>query len=138
MDTGSVQVSVERHDAENRKALRFPLSIQADCIYNVSELAVRCRIVDISSQGLGFEFDSPVDLQSGQIILLAINLVHQKKIVSAVARLTWEYIRTDGFRPKRVGGRLLFMEPQNKKLLLEQAHAGVLSNLSTRLGPSMN
>ena len=138
MDTGSVRVSVDRHDAENRKALRFPLSIQADCIYNVSKLAVRCRIVDISSQGLGLEFDSPVELQSGQIVLLAINLAHQKKIISAIARVTWEETRKDGFRPKRMGGRLLFMDSQSKKLLLEQAHADVLSNLSTRLEPCMN
>lgn len=138
MDAGKVQGVAEKQREEKRKFLRFPLSVQADCLYNVSELGVRCRIVDMSSHGLGFEFDSPVGLQSGQIILLAINMARQKKSVSAVARLIWDQGRKDGFRPKRMGGRLLFMDSKSKKLLLEQAHAGVLSNLSTRFGRLMN
>ena len=138
MDAGKVQGVAGKQVEEKRKFLRFPVSVQADCLYNVSELGVRCRIVDISSHGLGLEFERPVGMHSGQIILLAITMARQKKSISAVARLIWEQSRRDVFRPKRMGGRLLFMDSKSKNLLLEQAHAGVLSNLSTRFGRLMN
>ena len=66
----------------------FPLSLEAECIYNVGEKAERCRIVDISSQGLGLELDTPVRMQSGQLMLLEINIADQKPL-SAITKLAW-------------------------------------------------
>ena len=78
MDAGNRKGFVEKRREEYRKFLRFPLSIQAECHYKVGETAERCRIVDISSQGLGLELDTPVKMQSGQLVLLEINVAPRK------------------------------------------------------------
>jgi hypothetical protein len=130
MDAGNRKGFVEKRREEYRKFLRFPLSIQAECHYKVGETAERCRIVDISSHGLGLELDTPVKMQSGQLVLLQINVAPQKKPVSAITKLAWVRSQEDGFMTQRVGSYLLFMDPWGKEQLMEHAYAGVLSNIS--------
>jgi hypothetical protein len=119
MDAGSRE--------EYRKFLRFPLSLEAECIYNVGEKAARCRVVDISSQGLGLELDTPVGMQSGQLMLLEIDIADQKPL-SAITKLAWVQSQEDGFMTQRAGSYLLFMDPAGQDKLMEYAYAGLISN----------
>jgi len=128
MDAGNLQGFVEKRREEYRKFLRFPLSLQAECHYNVGENSAPCRIVDISSQGLGLELDTPVKIKSGQLMLLEIRIAAQKTPVSAITKLAWVQRQEDGFMMQRVGSCLLFMDPAGQEQLMEQAYAGLLSN----------
>jgi hypothetical protein len=87
MDAGSLQGFVEKRREEYRKFLRFPLSLEAECIYNVGEKAERCRVVDISSHGLGLELDTSLRMQSGQLVLLEIKVAGQKTPMNAITKL---------------------------------------------------
>jgi hypothetical protein len=129
MDAGSRQGFFEKSSEEGRKFLRFPLSLEAECVYNVGEKAERCRVVDISSHGLGLELDIPVRMQSGQLVLLEIDIADQKSL-SAITKLAWVQRQEDGFMTQRVGSFLLFMDPVWQDKLMEHAYAGLLSNVS--------
>ena len=130
MDAGNHKGFVEKRREEYRNFLRFPLSLQAKCHYKVGEPVERCRIVDISSEGLGLELDTPVKMQSGQLVLLEIDVAPQKKPVSAITKLAWVRNQEDGFMTQRMGSYLLFVDPWGKEQLMEHAYAGVLSNIS--------
>ena len=129
MDAGNRKGFVEKHREEYRKFLRFPISLEAECLYNVGEKAERCRIVDISNHGLGLEFDIPVRIQSGQLMMLEINIADQKPL-SAITKLAWVQRQEDGFMTQRVGSFLLFMDPAGQKQLMEHAYAELLSSAS--------
>ena len=129
MDAGNQKGFVEKRHEEYRNFLRFPLSLEAACIYNVGEKAARCRVVDISSHGLGLELDAPVGMQSGQLVLLEIDIADQKSL-SAITKLAWVQRQEDGFMVQRVGSFLLFMDPAGQDKLMEHAYAGLLSNVS--------
>jgi hypothetical protein len=138
MDAGSLQGFVEKRREEYRKFLRFPLSLEAECIYNVREKAERCRVVDISSHGLGLELDTSLRMQSGQLVLLEIKVAGQKTPMNAITKLAWVQRQEDGFMMQRVGSCLLFMDPAGQEQLMEQAYAGLLSNATKwgRVSPS--
>lgn len=129
MDAKNRQGFVEKRREAYRKFLRFPLSLEAECLYNVGEKAARCRIVDISSQGLGLELDTPIGIQSGQLMLLEIDIADQKPL-SAITKLAWVQSQEEGFMKQRVGSFLLFMDPAGQDKLMEHAYAGLLSNAS--------
>ena len=130
MDAVCLQGSDVKRREQYRKFLRFPLSLQAECHYNVGEKAAPCRIVDISSQGLGLELDIPIKMKSGQLVLLEIDVAAQKTPVSAITKLAWVQSQEDGYMTQRVGSFLLFMDPAGQDHLMEQAYAGLLSNAS--------
>jgi hypothetical protein len=132
MNAENRQGFFEQCREQYRKFLRFPISLEAECIYNVGEKAARCRVVDISSQGLGLELDTPVGVQSGQLLLLEIDMADRKPL-SAITKLAWVQSPEDGFMTQRVGSFLLFMDPDGQDRLMEQAYAGLLSNV-TRWG----
>jgi hypothetical protein len=138
MDAGSLQGFVEKRREEYRKFLRFPLSLEAECTYNVGEKAERCRVVDISSHGLGLELDTSLRMQSGQLVLLEIKVAGQKTPMNAITKLAWVQRQEDGFMMQRVGSCLLFMDPAGQEQLMEQAYAGLLSNATKwgRVSPS--
>lgn len=117
----------EERREQYRKFLRFPLSLEAECIYNVGEKAARCRVVDISSQGLGLELDVPVGMQSGQLMLLEIEMGDRKPL-SAITKLAWVQKQEEGFMTQRAGSYLLFMDPAGQDKLMKHAYAGLLSN----------
>jgi hypothetical protein len=129
MDAGNRKGFVEKRREEYRKFLRFPLSLEAECLYNVGQKAEHCRIVDISNHGLGLEFDIPIRIQGGQLMMLEINIA-DKKPLSAITKLAWVRSQEDGFMTQRVGSHLLFIDPKGKEQLMEHAHAGLLSNIS--------
>ena len=130
MEAGNHKGFAEKRLEEYRNFLRFPLSLQAKCHYKVGEPVEHCRIVDISSEGLGLELDTPVKMQSGQLVFLDIDVAPQKKPVSAITKLVWVRSQEDGFMSQRVGSYLLFMDPWGKEQLMEHAYAGLLSNIS--------
>ena len=113
---------------ENRKYLRFPLSLDAECHYTTGGKAQKCRLVDVSEQGAGFELDTHADISYGQNVLLAINLPDRKAPVSAIAKLQWSKPPRKGALRQRVGGRLIFIAPKEKAMLLQHAYAMVLVN----------
>jgi hypothetical protein len=113
----------ETSKIENRKHLRFPLSLPAECHYKSGEQAQQCRIVDICQQGLGFELDTQVGIRYGQNVLLTIFPPDKNIPVNAIVKLQWAKIPTEGVLKQRVGSRLLFMDPQEKAHLLLQAYA---------------
>ncbi len=115
---------------QHRKYLRFPLSLKAECYYNVRELSESCRIIDISSRGLGLELETPARVFNGQIVLLSIAVDPRRQPVSAIAKLAWVQNRKNGSLLQRAGSDVLFMDPAGKELLLEQARAGILSGIS--------
>ena len=127
MDAGSSQGFGKKRREEYRKFLRFPLSLEAECLYNVGEKAEHCRVVDISNHGLGLEFDIPVRIQSGQLMMLEINIADQKPL-SAITKLAWVQSQDDGFMTQRVGSFLLFMDPAGQEQLMKHAYAGLLSS----------
>ena len=129
MDAVNHQGSVETRREQYRKFLRFPISLQAECLYNVGEQPEPCRVVDISSRGLGIEIDTPVRMQSGQLVLLEIDIASQKTPISAITKLAWVQRQEDGFMMQRMGSYLLFMDPRAKEQLMEQAYAGLISNV---------
>ena len=108
---------------ENRKYLRFPLSLEGQCHYTTGGAAQKCRIVDVCDQGLGFELDSPASIQQGQNLLLSIFLPEKKTPFNAIVRLQWSKTLDDGALKQRIGSRLLFMDPKEKAHLLQHAHA---------------
>lgn len=108
---------------ENRKHLRFPLSLPAECHYKTGEKAQRCRIVDICQHGLGFELDTQVGIRYGQNALLGIFLPDKKTPVNAIVKLQWAKTPSEGVLKQRVGSRLLFMDPKEKAHLMLQAYA---------------
>ena len=130
MDAGNRKGFDEKDPQEYRNCLRFPLSLQAKCHYKVGEPVERCRIVDISSEGLGLELDTPVKMQSGQLVFLDIDVATQEKPVSAITKLAWVRSQEDGFMTQRVGSHLLCMDPLGKEQLMEHAYAGLLSTIS--------
>lgn len=130
MDCRSFQAIGGHPREEHRKFLRFPLLLQAECHYNVRESGENCRIVDISSRGLGLELETPIKIFNGQIVLLSIKSGPRLPQVSAIAKLAWVQNQEDGFLIQRAGTLLLFMDPKGKESLLEQAHAGILSGIS--------
>lgn len=115
---------------ENRKHLRFPLSLHAECHYKAGENAQECRIVDICQQGLGFELDTQIGIRYGQNVLLTIFPPDKKIPVNAIVKLQWAKIPTEGILKQRVGSRLLFMDPKEKAHLLLQAYAIKLAGMS--------
>jgi len=119
MDSCKLQAFERNPREENRKFLRFPLSLKAECHYNVREAGQSCRVVDISGQGLGLELDIPVRLFNGQLVLLSIDIGHRRAPVSAIAKLAWVHSQEDGFFIQRAGSSLLFMDPKGKERLLE-------------------
>jgi hypothetical protein len=125
----------DKSKIENRKHLRFPLSLPAECHYRTGEKAQDCRIVDICQQGLGFELDTQVGIRYGQNVLLTIFPPDKKSPVNAIVKLQWAKIPTEGVLKQRVGSRLLFMDPKEKAHLLLQAYAiklvGVTKNSFT-------
>lgn len=108
---------------ENRKHVRFPLSLPALCHYKTGEKAQDCRLVDVSEQGVGFELDMVVDVRYGQNVLLSISLPDRKTPVSAIAKLQWIKIPSEGQLKQRMGSRLLFINPREKARLLQHAYA---------------
>jgi hypothetical protein len=130
MDARGLQAIEDSITEEHRKYLRFPLSLHAECYYNVRELSESCRIVDISSRGLGLELETPDKVFNGQIVLLSIAVDPRRQPVSAIAKLAWVQNRKDGALLQRAGSDVLFMDPAGKELLLEQARAGILSGIS--------
>lgn len=108
---------------ENRKYLRFPLALEAQCHCITGGAAQKCRIVDVCDQGLGFELDTSEDMQHGQNLLLSIFLPEKKIPVNAIVRLQWAKAMGEGVLKQRVGSRLLFMDPKEKAHLLQHAHA---------------
>lgn len=114
----------------HRRFLRFPLMLDARCLFNVEHAAAYCRLVDISSQGLGFEIEAPVRMSYGQSVLLKIEIDPKLSPVSVITELTWVRRRKNGSSFQRVGSRVVQIDPAAKKLLLEQAYAGVLSGLA--------
>jgi hypothetical protein len=69
-------------------------------------------------------------MQSGQLVLLEINVPPREKPVSAITKLAWVRSQEDGFMTQRVGSHLLFMDPWGKEQLIEHAYAGLISTLS--------
>ncbi|MBM4311072.1 MAG: PilZ domain-containing protein [Deltaproteobacteria bacterium] len=130
MDAGNRKGFAEKGRQEYRNCLRFPLSLQAKCHYKVGEPVERCRIVDISSEGLGLELDTPVKMQTGQLVFLDIDVATQKKPVSAITKLAWVRSQEDGFTTQRVGSYLLYVDPGGKEQLMEHAYAGLLLDIS--------
>lgn len=120
----------EKSSPEQRKFLRFALSLRAECHYNAGEMAEQCKLVDICSQGLGFELDAPVSMRNGQNVLLKIDVSRKKIPVSAIVKLAWVKIPGDGFMTQRVGSRLLFMDPREKTRLIEHAYAEILCGVT--------
>lgn len=129
MDFRSLQAIGGHAREEHRNFLRFPLSLTAECHYNAREPGESCRIVDISSQGLCIELETPVRMCNGQLIFLSIEMGPRQGLVSAIAKLAWVKNQDDGFFIQRAGSFLLFMDPEGKERLLKQAHAGILSCL---------
>ncbi len=117
---------IEKSRKEKRQFLRFSLSLRAECHYNAGETAEQCRIVDMCEQGLGFELDAPVTMRYGQNVLLKIFLSEGEMPLSAIVRLTWIRIPSQGFMTQRVGSHLLFMDGREKALLLQHAYAEIL------------
>jgi len=130
MDSRSLQAIDGHIREEHRKFLRFPLSLKAECHYNVRESGESCRIVDISSQGFGIELETPVKMVNGQLVLLSIESGSRQPPVSAIAKLAWVQNQEDGFFIQRAGSLLLFMDPAEKERLLKQSHAGILSGIA--------
>ena len=120
----------DKSKTENRKYLRFPLSLRAECHYNPQETAQECRIVDICQEGLGFELDTDVSMRYGQNVLLAISLPERKMPVNAIVKLQWAKIPCEGVMKQRIGSRLLFIDPREKAHLLQQAYAMKLVGVS--------
>lgn len=133
--------SVTTHDIivnrlqKHRNFLRFPLTLPAKCILNVGETPARCRLVDISEQGLGLEVDALIRMRDGQLVLLKIDIDPQQPPVNAITELTWVRRRKNGSELQRAGSRLLLIDPGAKQLLLERAYAAVISRI-TRGGPA--
>ena len=111
---------------ENRKYARYPLSLPAQCHYRTGEGARDCMLVDVSEQGVGFELDSAIEIRYGQNVLLSIFLPDRKLPVSAIARLQWIKIPCEGMMKQRVGSSLVFINPREKAMLLQHAHAMLL------------
>ena len=111
---------------ENRKHVRFPLSLPAHCYYRAGEKARECTLVDVSEQGVGFELGTDVDIRYGQNVLLSIFLPERKTPVSAITKLQWAKIPHEGNPKQRIGSRLVFIHPRDKAQLLQQAHAMLL------------
>ena len=108
---------------ENRKHLRFALSLRAECHYNSEKTAQECRIVDICEHGLGFELDTPVSMRYGQNVLLTIFPPDRKMPVNAIVKLQWIKTSSDGFMKQRAGSFLLFIDSKDKAHLLQHAYA---------------
>jgi hypothetical protein len=118
---------------ENRKYLRFPLSLAAECHYNTCktvEKAKECTIIDVCEQGLGFEMDTHAGIYHGQKVLLSIVLPDKKLPVNAIVQLQWAKIPCEGALKRRVGSRLLFIDPKEKAHLLQYAYAMILVGVS--------
>jgi len=130
MDSRSLKAIDGYRREEHRKFMRFPLSLKAECHYNVRESGESCRIVDISSQGFGIELETPVKMVNGQLVLLSIQSGSRQPPVSAIAKLAWVQNQEDGFFIQRAGSLLLFMDPEEKERLLKQSHAGILSGIA--------
>jgi len=135
MATGKPQDIFKTRPREYRKFLRFPLALKAKCHYSVDGLSESCRIVDISSKGLGFELDDPVQMHDGQFVLLKIALAPQDPPVSAITELAWVRRRENGSVSQRAGSRLLFIDPAAKQRLLDRAYATVISDIN-ETGPA--
>jgi hypothetical protein len=120
----------DKSKLENRKHIRFPLLLPAECHYKSGEKAQECRIVDICQQGLGFELDTNVGIRYGQNVLLGIYLPDKKTPVNAIVKLQWAKIPPEGPLKQRVGSRLLFMDPKEKAHLMLQAYAMKLADMS--------
>jgi hypothetical protein len=116
----------EKCATDNRRSLRFALSLQAECHFNSGAIAGQCRIVDICVQGLGFEIETDVIMRYGQKILLKIFLPHKPLPLSAVLKLQWIHVPLEGRMIQRVGGRLLFMDVLEKAQLMQHAYTEVL------------
>jgi len=130
MVAGSLQGFEQKQREEYRKFLRFPLSLEAECVYNIGKKAEHCRVVDISSHGLGLELDTPVRMQDGQLVFLDIVIGQQKKPVSAITKVAWVQRQEDGFMMQRMGSFLLFMDPRGKEQMMQQAYSGLLTHVS--------
>ena len=122
----------EKCHGENRKFLRFSVSLRAECHYNAGEIAEQCRIVDICEQGLGFELDTSIGMRYGQNVLLKIAVSPGKIPVSAIVKLKWVKIPCEGFMTQRVGSQLLFIDARDKVRLLQHAYAEALSDVSRK------
>ena len=116
----------DKSKTENRKHLRFALSLNAECHYDSKETAKECRIVDICHEGLGFELDTNVAMRYGQNVLLTIFPPDGKIPVNAIVKLQWAKIPCEGVMKQRIGSRLLFMDPREKAHLLQHAYAMTL------------
>ena len=120
----------EKCATDSRRALRFSLSLHAECHFNSGEMAGQCRLVDVCVQGLGFEIETDVAMRYGQNILLKIFLPDKPLPLSAVLKLQWIHIPLEGRMIQRVGGQLLFMDVLEKAQLMQHAYAEVLGGVS--------
>lgn len=127
MQTGNPEPMAPSPREEYRSSLRFPLSLEAHVHYSADKEAEPCRIVDVSSRGLGIELDRPVRMLGGQLVLLTIDVAPKEPPVSAISKLAWTV--RDRSR-QRAGSVLMFIEPEAKQRLLDQAYAGLVSGVS--------
>jgi len=130
MEPGIPQSIIANPRDKHRNFLRFPLALPAKCLFSVDEAAARCRLIDISEQGIGLEIDAPIRIENGQVVLLKIDLDPRLPPVSAITELAWVRRRKNGQEFQRVGSRLRSIDPEVKERLLKRAYAAVISRIT--------
>jgi len=124
-----------KYRRENRKFLRFSLSLSAECHYNNGEIPGQCRVVNICDRGLGCEIETNRALRYGQNVLIRIILPDKPLPLSALLTLQWIKIPLEGEMVHRVGGQLLYMDMGEKSQLMQHAYAEVLAGISKKTHP---
>ena len=112
---------------EKRKFQRFLVELDAKLVGTGSNAHSRCKVIEISQNGLAIKSDLKNKPSGGPNILLEIDHPFGEKPVNALVKLKWRRQTTFSFK---AGGKLKIIKTMEKKRLMDYTYKNLIRSLT--------